>query len=133
MEPVSPVLGEEFAAYEVIYAADQPEYIPLPVLKSDNGVLLSRWRLTSEERAAIAGGADILLSSWTFNRPLQPVRVEVAGCDRPDIAVAFDMGLIGYVRVPERPLASQKTPIPAATDGEAEAQKEKQWREASQS
>lgn len=94
MEPVSPVLGAEFQEFERLYAKDQPEYKPLPVIRNAKGVLLSRWKLTDQEREAVAAGADIFLSNWTFNQPLQPVRIEIGECDRDIEAMARFMGLI---------------------------------------
>ena len=41
----------------------------------------TRWQLTDEERAAIAAGADLMLSVLTFRQPLQPVIMGVAGVD----------------------------------------------------
>lgn len=64
---------------EVTYAKDQPEYLPLPSLKSEDGRVVSRWTLTVEERAKIAAGADIFLTLHTFNNPLQPILLTVDG------------------------------------------------------
>lgn len=94
MTPISPVLAPEFADLEVVYAKDQPEYRPLPVLKNKAGVVMSRWKLTEEEREAIEAGADILLSVCTFNQPLQPVRIEIASCERDITQIAESMGLL---------------------------------------
>ena len=58
MTPISPVLAPEFAAAERVYAADQPEYSPLPVIRNSAGVVLSRWKLTDEERKAVVEGAE---------------------------------------------------------------------------
>lgn len=46
---------------EVVFAKDQPEYIPLRALVSpdDEKAVLTRWTLTSEQRAAVCDGADI--------------------------------------------------------------------------
>jgi len=93
MQPTSPVLTPEFQDLEIIYAKNQPEYVPLPVLKRSDGVVLSRWKLTDQERAAIASGADIFLFNWTFNQPLQPVAIEVGECYR-DLA-----GYAAFMRV----------------------------------
>ena len=94
MQPVSPVLNEDYKPFEKVYAKDQPQYNPLPVIRDPKGVLLSRWRLSDDERAAIANGADIMLSNHTFNQPLQPVRLEVCGHEPANIAVlAHQMGL----------------------------------------
>lgn len=65
---------------ETVYAADQPQYLPLRALKSKGewGRVISRWTFTAEQRQAIANGADILLELSTFNRPLQPIRMMVS-------------------------------------------------------
>jgi hypothetical protein len=59
----------------VTYAEDQPEYTPLPVLKSldGEGYVTSRWRPTWRERLALLCGADIWLTLMTFHNPLQPI------------------------------------------------------------
>lgn len=97
MTPVSPVIAEEFAHKECVFAKDQPQYRPLPVHRTPDGVLLSRWKLTDQEREAIAHGADLFLMNWTFNQPLQPVRIEVAECDRDLMDMARYMGLLEEV------------------------------------
>jgi hypothetical protein len=94
MQPVSPVITEEFVASEVVFAKDQPQYNPLPVIRRPDGVLLSRWKLTDEEREAIAAGADILLFNCTFNQPLQPVKIEVSGFDRSLMETARFMWVV---------------------------------------
>ena len=64
-----------FEQKEVVYAEDQPEYIPLRTLVSNDlrKAVLSRWEPTPEQREAIAGGADIYLQMLTFGQPLQPI------------------------------------------------------------
>jgi hypothetical protein len=71
MEAVSPVVpgNEEF---EVVYAKDQPEYQPLPVLRTEKA-LLSRWRLSEAERAHIAAGGDLFVCVLHFGGTLQPM------------------------------------------------------------
>jgi hypothetical protein len=72
MEPKTPVIpGSQVD--EVCYAKDQPEYVPLPAVRTPDGWILTRWELTAEERAAIADGGCIYLSIGTFGNPLQPV------------------------------------------------------------
>src|SRR5690348_10524 len=60
---------------EVVYAKDQPQYLPLRTLVSNDKDrrVLSRWQLTAEQRKAIAEGADIYLQLMTFGDPLQPI------------------------------------------------------------
>ena len=94
MDPMSPVLAPEFVNSEVVYAKDQPQYKPLPVLRRDDGVLLSRWKLTDEAPQAIANGADLFLFNWTFNQPLQPVAIEVGECRSDILGFAKFMGLL---------------------------------------
>lgn len=74
--------GEAPRGWEkVVYAKDQPEYIPLPALRSVDGRVVSRWILTEDERRLVAAGADIYLSVHTFNGPLQPVLLTVDGAE----------------------------------------------------
>jgi len=58
------------------YAKDQPEYLPLPCFKEDDGTVITRWRLSWWERLQVLVGGSIWLSVLTFNRPLQPVKLE---------------------------------------------------------
>lgn len=60
---------------EIVYAKDQPQYIPLRTLVSNDRDkrALSRWEPTPEQRKAIAEGSDIYLQLSTFGRPLQPI------------------------------------------------------------
>lgn len=78
MMPVSPVMPGS-APIETIFGKDQPEYIPLPAVYLDtrSRPVVTRWRLTNEERAAIAAGADIVIQQMTFHEPLQPINAQV--------------------------------------------------------
>lgn len=69
-----------FKEANVVYAAEQEEYLDLPVLKEDGplGQVTSVWTLTAEERQAIANGKNIEVMMWTFNQPLQPLSVAVS-------------------------------------------------------
>lgn len=81
MQPVSPVLTEEFVSSEIRIAEHQDEYQTLPALSLTDGSTISRWRPTDEERAAIAQGADILLYVLNGSDKLQPVKVEIIDGD----------------------------------------------------
>jgi hypothetical protein len=75
-EPKSPVIvGCE--SLEHVFGANQPEYVPLPALRSPDGIVTSRWELTQEEREMIANGADVFVSVFTFNGPYPPTRVQI--------------------------------------------------------
>lgn len=65
---------------EIVYAKNQPEYIPLRTLcNSDDQMcgVVSRWSLTDRQRKLIADGADIFLELSTFHQPLQPIRMAI--------------------------------------------------------
>jgi hypothetical protein len=74
MKPISPVIA---GVPEVIFAKDQPEYLPLPAVKCDDGTVLSRWKLTWVERWQIFIHGNLWLCQLTFNQPLQPQRPSV--------------------------------------------------------
>lgn len=81
MEPVSPVFkGAE--ALEVTIAKNQPEYLPLPVIHGEDGRVTSRWRLSDEEREAIANGADIMYTVLSSGK-VYPVMLYLADPDYP--------------------------------------------------
>jgi hypothetical protein len=65
----------------IVFAKDQPQYIPLPavVLDGVHGRVITRWTLTEEERQAVLEGADLYLELLTFGQPLQPMRLTVGG------------------------------------------------------
>lgn len=73
MDTTTPII-KGLEAYESILGG---EANGLPILRSTDGRLISRWTFTDEERAAIAGGADLFLTTMTFNNPFQPVMLEV--------------------------------------------------------
>lgn len=86
MKPVSPVVpGIELP--EVVYAKDQPEYRPLPCHKSADGTVLTRWRLTLRERVRVVLRGDVYLFVSTFNKPLQPLMLQV---ERPELRAEIE-------------------------------------------
>lgn len=63
MNPAQPVLpGQEHR--EIIYAKNQPEYLPLPaiVMQGPEREVLTRWELTNEEKIVLLSGGQIYLS-----------------------------------------------------------------------
>lgn len=78
MKPISPVI-HGYRDKEVVFAKEQPEYLPLPalVLVGEDKPVVSRWKLDDEERKQIAAGADILLTQMIFTDLYHPVRLEV--------------------------------------------------------
>jgi hypothetical protein len=69
MKPVS------FPQATVVYAKDQPEYVPLPAHVSIHGVVTSCWELSNEELAEIILTRRIWLQAMTFGAALQPAAV----------------------------------------------------------
>ncbi len=59
---------------KVVYAKDQPEYIPLPVI-SDGNKVITKWKLTKEEFEEVAITSEIYLELLTFGQPPQPVKL----------------------------------------------------------
>lgn len=74
---VTPIL-RGLEPYEYHLAVNQPEYEPLHVLRGKGPTysMVSRWTFTKEERAAIAAGADILVTQLTFGSLFQPTCVQ---------------------------------------------------------
>ena len=80
-----PVTKEELAtkrwpdAQLVVYAEQQPEYTPLPVVRFPDGTVFSEWQPSADEAALLAKGGTLRIRLWqfTFHQPLQPVRVEL--------------------------------------------------------
>lgn len=77
MTPVEPTTLPDGGRL-VIFAKDQPQYAPLPASLDADGLVMTEWEPTEEELDALAMGGRIRIWLHTFNRPLQPIRVEVA-------------------------------------------------------
>lgn len=86
MQPTSPVLPG-YSLSEIIYAENQPQYQNLPSFRTEDGDVLTRWKLTLRERIKIFFTGSIYLTISTFNHPLQPVMLQV---DKPILHEAND-------------------------------------------
>lgn len=78
MLAVSPVIiGSE--SIEIVLGKNQSEYAPLPAIYLDTPAraMVTRWRLSDEERATVANGGDIVLQQLTFCQPFHPVNLQV--------------------------------------------------------
>lgn len=73
MTPVDVSPSKPVEGGHVVYAANQPEYNPLPVWRKPQGQVISRWRLTWRERIAALFGRHLYVEVLTFGGPLQPV------------------------------------------------------------
>lgn len=78
MEPIN------FEDANVVYGANQPEYIPLPAEKrlGRSGEVVTCWELNPNEKKIIQETGKIWLSVLTFGQPLQPVLLTI---DKPDV------------------------------------------------
>lgn len=66
-----------FAESNATYGVDQPEYIPLPAHKSEDGTVTSCWELSLRERLAVLLTGGLWLRQMTFNQHLQPILPQV--------------------------------------------------------
>ena len=72
-----------FEGANVVFAANQPEYIPLPAeyRGGKSGEILTCWELTPQELKKIQETGKIWLGVLTFGQPLQPLLLSV---DKPE-------------------------------------------------
>lgn len=76
MKPCSPVIpGEDFE--ELIIAKDQPEYMPLPVIPFQSGIILSRWEMDEAERKAVAVSGEIYVYLLTFGSRVPEINFQI--------------------------------------------------------
>ena len=62
----------EFPEQTTVYAKDQPQYLPLPCHKQEDGVIYCCWSVSFRERLKILLTGKVWHSIMTFNKPLQP-------------------------------------------------------------
>ena len=72
MIPISPVIPNE-THDEIIVAEHQDEYHNLPSIRLADQSILTRWKLTDEEKKIVAETGDIYLIMQTFGKPVTPV------------------------------------------------------------
>jgi hypothetical protein len=82
MKPQTPIIpGHDLPVTN--FAESQDEYQTLPTFRQDDGTVLTRWRLTLKERLTIFLHGDLYVFTLTFNKPLQPISLQV---ERPEVA-----------------------------------------------
>jgi len=67
----------EFKGFNVIFAKDQPEYLPLPAHRNKDGCVTTCWKLTLYERILVLFKGVLYLQTLTFNNSLQPQKPSV--------------------------------------------------------
>jgi hypothetical protein len=77
VRPVAPRVG---SLPEVTIAEDQHQFLTLvgavTTYKNGSG-MLTRWRLTDEERERVVKGEDLYLELLTFGKPVQPIILSI--------------------------------------------------------
>lgn len=65
---------KKFPEVNVMFAKDQPEYLPLPAFKNESpqGEVITCWSLSFKERLRVLFKGEIWLSLMSFNKPLTP-------------------------------------------------------------
>jgi len=76
----------EFPGHNVVFAKDQPEYLPLPALRMPDGMVITCWELSEDEKKQILETGKIYLQQLTFNQPLQPVLLMVDLADSIELS-----------------------------------------------
>ena len=67
----------EFEQSNVVYAKDQPEYLPLPAYRQDDGLVITCWKLNFFERLKILFYGKFYIQLLTFGNKLQPIKPTV--------------------------------------------------------
>lgn len=72
----------KFPEHNVVFAENQPEYLPLPAYKHNDqeGTIICCWQLTLKERLKLLFTGKLWHSVLTFNNPLQP---QLLAVDKP--------------------------------------------------
>jgi hypothetical protein len=74
----------KFKECNTVYAKDQPEYFPIPAYKCPKdarGQIVMCWYLTFYERIVLLFTGKLWHSVYTFNKPLQPICLQVKKFD----------------------------------------------------
>jgi hypothetical protein len=69
----------QFEEQTIIFAEDQPEYLPLPAYQYNDvqGTIVCCWHLSLLDRIKLLFTGKIWHSILTFNQPLQPQLLEI--------------------------------------------------------
>lgn len=76
----------EFPEQTVVFAKNQPEYLPLPAhvdLSTSSMVVTCCWQLTWRERIALLLTGKLWHQVLTFGKPLQPQMLHAKKPDMP--------------------------------------------------
>lgn len=73
--------AKNFKEANVVYGENQPQYLPLPAHKTEEGQAIFCFELDEEERKQIAETGELWVSLLTFNQPLQPILLTTKKAD----------------------------------------------------
>ena len=74
----------EFKEQNVVFAKDQPPYLPLPAMvdvNSDQGEVVTCWGLSLSERLRVLFKGNIWMTMMTFHKPPTPVYMSTKKSD----------------------------------------------------
>lgn len=74
MRAVSPVIPQA-DENEAVFAEDSFVYQPLPSIKRDDGVVLTRWLLSDDERKQVAEQGYLYVALITRDGTIQPLKL----------------------------------------------------------
>lgn len=65
----------EFEEHNVVFAKDQPPYLPLPAYRDDEqgGRIFHKWKLSWGERVKVLFTGVLWINVLNFNQPPQPI------------------------------------------------------------
>jgi len=75
---------KDFKEQNVVFAKDQPPYLPLPAMvdvNSDQGEIVTCWGLSLSERLRVLFKGNIWMTMMTFHKPVTPVYMSTKKSD----------------------------------------------------
>ena len=67
----------KFKGTNIVFAEDQPQYLPLPAYRDDKGEVTVCYRLTIWERFIVLFRGNMWFQILTFFNPLQPQKLSI--------------------------------------------------------
>jgi hypothetical protein len=64
---------KNFPGVNIVFGEGQPQYQPLPALRTPDGTVITCWELSDEEIETITKNRCMYFKQATFNNPLQPI------------------------------------------------------------
>lgn len=74
----------KFKESNLVMAEHQKEYLPLPVHRNAQGIVVSCWKMTLWERLRFLISGRVWFTQYTFNTPMQP---QLPSIEKPTWAI----------------------------------------------